>query len=112
MPWFRTVQLGSCTNPPGATVVGVTVNVAGAETTRSAATASGRVMVLLVPKLTAPFRAKALPSMVALSTRVIDVNARILPLNVVPVPSVAELPTCHHTFFAWAPPLSSRATSM
>ena len=31
----------------------------------------------------------------------------MLPRNVVPVPRVAELPTCHHTFFAWAPPLSA-----
>src|SRR5437764_4582774 len=66
VPWFRTVHAGSVTVPSGATVVGVTINVAGAETTRSTGMAYGRVMVLLVPKVTAPFRAKALPSMVAL----------------------------------------------
>ena len=62
---------------------------------------------MFVPKLTAPLRANARPSIVALSTRVMLVSATILPLNVVPVPSVAELPTCHQTFRAWAPPLNA-----
>src|SRR3954462_12833113 len=64
-------------------------------------------MLLLVPRLTAPFRARARPTIVALSTSEIVVRATMLPRNVVPVPRVAELPTCHHTFFAWAPPLSA-----
>jgi len=38
---------------------------------------------------------------------VIDVNARMLPTNVVPVPSVAELPTWKKTLQARAPLMSS-----
>jgi hypothetical protein len=53
----------------------------------------GLVMVL-VSKVTAPFRASVRPSTVALVVSVIEVNARMLPLNEEPVPSVAELPTC------------------
>jgi hypothetical protein len=53
----------------------------------------GLVMVL-VSKVTAPFRASARPSTVAPVVSVIEVNARMFPRNVEPVPSVAELPTC------------------
>ena len=53
----------------------------------------GLVMVL-VSKVTAPFRASVRPSTVAPVVSVIEVNARMFPLNEEPVPSVAELPTC------------------
>src|SRR5947207_5804290 len=62
-------------------------------------------MVLLLPSVTAPLRANALPSRVALSFSVIVVKATMLPFMTLPVPMVAELPTCHQTFFAWAPPM-------
>jgi hypothetical protein len=64
-------------------------------------------MTLPVPNVTAPFRAKALPSILTVLFSVMLVSATILPLNVVPVLSVAALPTCHHTFLARAPPLSA-----
>jgi hypothetical protein len=53
----------------------------------------GLVMVL-VSRVTAPFRASVRPSTVAPVVNVIEVKARMLPRNVEPVPSVAELPTC------------------
>ena len=34
---------------------------------------------------------------------VIDVRARIVPTNVEPTPSVAELPTCQKTLQGWPP---------
>ena len=54
----------------------------------------GSVMVLLVPIVTAPFRAKARPINVTLLFSVMVVSARMLPCHVAgPPPSVAELPT-------------------
>ena len=40
-----------------------------------------------------------------MSFSVIVVKATMLPFMTLPVPMVAELPTCHHTFFACAPPM-------
>ena len=52
---------------------------------------------MFVSMVTAPFRAKALPQgMDAPVFKVMLVNARIFPSNVVLVPSVAELPTCQY----------------
>jgi hypothetical protein len=44
--------------------------------------------------VTPPLRARSLPSTVTPSFTEIDVKAKMLPLNAVRVPSVAELPTC------------------
>ena len=65
----------------------------------------GRVMLLLLTSDTAPLRANALPSSVALELKLMLVSARMFPFITLPVPSVAELPTCQYTFFAWAPPI-------
>ena len=52
-------------------------------------------VMVLVSIVTAPFRASARPSMVApVVGREIEVNAMMVPLKVLAVPSVAELPTC------------------
>lgn len=59
---------------------------------------------MLLSNVTAPFRARALPSMTAPVVMVIEVKARMLPLNMELVPKVAELPTCQQTFEAFAPP--------
>ncbi len=54
-----------------------------------------QLLMVLASSVTAPLRAKALPSViVALVSIVILVRARIWPSNAVLVPSVAELPTC------------------
>ena len=53
--------------------------------------------------VTAPFRARDLPDKVALVLSVMLVSARIFPMNAVPVPIVAELPTCQKTLHCWAP---------
>jgi len=55
---------------------------------------------LLVSIVTAPFRAKALPDTSAPVFRVMLVSARMFPTNAVPVPRVAELPTCQNTLHA------------
>lgn len=47
--------------------------------------------------VTAPFCARALPDTLTSVVRVMLASARILPMNVVFVPSVAELPTCQNT---------------
>ena len=62
-------------------------------------------MTLLVSNVTAPFRASALPFSVAPLVNVMEARAITFPVIVVPVPSVAELPTCQKTFLAWAPPM-------
>ena len=60
-----------------------------------------------VSSVTAPLRASARPWTVTPVVTVIDVNARMLPTNTEPVPSVAELPTCQKTLHAWAPLISA-----
>jgi hypothetical protein len=57
-----------------------------------------------VSNVTAPFRARALPDTLAPVVREMLVKARILPTNTVPVPMVAELPTCQNTLQS-TPPL-------
>jgi hypothetical protein len=57
----------------------------------------------LVSRVTAPVCAKALPCTVAPVVRVLLVRARILPVKAVPVPSVAELPTCQKALQLCAP---------
>jgi hypothetical protein len=55
--------------------------------------------ILLLFSVTAPLIARALPQpMLAPLFRVMLVSARIFPWNEVPVPRVAELPTCQNTF--------------
>src|ERR1035438_2184477 len=56
--------------------------------------------------VTAPFCAKALPQAIfAPVVKVMLVSARIFPEKSVPVPSVAELPTCQNRFGSGRPPL-------
>jgi hypothetical protein len=52
------------------------------------------LLTVLLSRVTAPVRARSLPSTVAPVVAVIEASARMLPLNCVPVPRVAELPTC------------------
>jgi len=52
---------------------------------------------VLLSSVTAPFLASNRPSTVAPVVAAIDVRARMFPLNVELVPSVAELPTCQKT---------------
>ena len=52
----------------------------------------------MVSRVTAPFRANALPSSIVAPVFIVMlVSARMCPSNAVPVPSVAELPTCQNT---------------
>ena len=62
---------------------------------------------MLVSRDTEPLRASARPAMVALVFAVIDVRARMVPVKLVPVPSVAELPTCQKTLHGEAPLISA-----
>ena len=62
----------------------------------------GTFMVLL-SKVTAPFRARALPWRVAPVLSEIDESAKMFPENALVVPTVAEVPTCQNTLEAWAP---------
>jgi hypothetical protein len=64
-------------------------------------------MTLLEPSETAPLRASARPSSVALSTSVMLVSATMLPCHFDEVPMVADEPTCHQTFAADAPLIST-----
>jgi len=66
--------------------------------------AAGTVIALLA-NVTAPVRANALPFSAAPVLSVTDAWAITVPLNLVLVPRVAELPTCQKTLAAWAPPI-------
>ena len=54
-------------------------------------------VMVLESRVTAPVCARARPFKLAPVCRLMDVRARIFPTNEVPVPSVAELTTRHHT---------------
>ncbi len=56
--------------------------------------------------VTAPFKANALPSTVAPVFNVMEVSAMMVPAKSVPVPNVAELPTCQKMLQASAPLIS------
>jgi len=58
--------------------------------------------MVLLSKVTAPFRARALPLRVAPVVSVIEVRAKMFPANVLLVPRVAEDPTCQKTLAARA----------
>jgi hypothetical protein len=66
-------------------------------------TAHVDIVMVLVSNVTAPTLASNRPSTVAAVVAVIDAKARIFPLKVDPVPSVAELPTCQNMLQDWAP---------
>ena len=59
--------------------------------------------------VTAPVRASALPLSAAPVVTVMDACARMVPLKIVLVPRVAELPTCQKTLEATAPPIRTTA---
>lgn len=59
-------------------------------------------VIWLLSSVTAPLRARSRPESVVPVCAVIDVWARMVPSNVVPVPRVAELPTCQKTLQACA----------
>jgi hypothetical protein len=71
------------------------------------ATAHTEMETMFESMVTAPFCARALPDKVALVVKVMLARARILPTKLVPVPMVAELPTCHETLHADAPLISN-----
>jgi hypothetical protein len=64
------------------------------------------VVIVLVSRLTAAVLARSLPWIVAPVPAVIVSAAITVPTNRVPVPSVADDPTCQKTLQAWAPLIS------
>jgi hypothetical protein len=64
------------------------------------------VVIVLVSIVTAAVCASSRPWIVAAVVAVIDAEAMIVPTKRVPVPSVAEEPTCQKTLQAWAPLIS------
>src|SRR5512135_1967854 len=75
------------------------------------AVAQPETLTVLVSSVTAPFRARARPPTLAPVFSVMLVRARMLPLNAVPVPSVAELPTCQNAL-QFEPPLLKVTTEL
>lgn len=65
------------------------------------------VEIVLLSIVTAPVRAKARPTRLALVLRVMLASASTLPTKVVSVPIVAELPTCQNTLQPDAPLIRS-----
>ena len=59
--------------------------------------ASVQRVTVLLSSVTAPLRAKTRPLVVAAVVSVMLESARILPAKLLPVPKVAELPTCQNT---------------
>jgi len=86
-----------------AVFVAVGTNVSVAVGTGVAAAAQGGLEKVLLSNVTAPFCAKARPSKLAPVSMLMDADASILPINDVLVPSVAELPTRHHTLQGFPP---------
>ena len=68
-----------------------------------AVASAGEVETLFESRVTAALRAMRRPLIDAPVVAVIDVSARIVPLNDEYVPRVAELPTCQNTFAACVP---------
>src|SRR4029078_7831686 len=66
-------------------------------------------VITLESSVVAPLRASRRPATVAFVFAVIEVSARMVPTNAVPVPRVAELPTCQNTLQACAPFSSATA---
>ncbi len=56
-----------------------------------------QVLILLVSNVTAPVRAYSPQFDDAPVVAVMEIRARMLPAKLVPVPKVAELPTCQKT---------------
>jgi hypothetical protein len=90
----RPVAVGVLVGRPVA--VGVPVGRAAAQTTGP---------TVFESIVTAPVCARARPFKVAPVFRVMDVSARIFPINTVSVPRVAELTTLHHTLHG-SPPVT------
>src|SRR5436309_4036912 len=75
------------------------------------APAHAEMFTVLVSRVTAPLRASALPVKPAPVVIVMVVRAMMFPENVLPVPSVAELPTCQKRFGGQVvPPVLVRTT--
>jgi hypothetical protein len=91
-----------------AVAVGVAVAVAVGV---AVAAAQAKMPTWFVSIVTAPLRARPLPDTLAPVVRVMLCKARILPTNVVPVPIVAELPTCQNTLQS-TPPLVTRTDAL
>jgi len=87
-------------------VAGTTVAVAGIAVGDALAAHPPEEKVL-VSNVVAPLRANARPETVVPVFSVMLVNARMFPTKRVPVPSVAELPTCQYTLQGEAPLISS-----
>ena len=68
-----------------------------------AVVSAGELVTLFESRVTAALRAKRRPLIDAPVVAVIDVSARMVPLNDEYVPMVAELPTCQNTFAACVP---------
>ena len=85
-------------------VVGVVVPVAiGVAVAVDVAGVPMHTAMVLESIVTAPLRAKTRPDTLALVFKVMLASASMLPWNIVPVPRVAELPTCQNTLHAEAP---------
>ena len=95
----------SASGTSGGAGVGVGVGVGlGVAVGVGAAAQIGPEMVLLF-NVTAPVCARARPSKLAPLFRLMEVSARIFPMNEVAVSRVAELPTLHHTLHG-SPPVT------
>jgi hypothetical protein len=81
----------------------VVVVVAGAAVVVVGAVAQAGAVMVSLSRVTAPLRASTRPVTETPVVTVIDVRATIVPRNIEPVPSVAELPICQKTWQDWAP---------
>src|SRR5205814_5308723 len=95
------VFVARLTDCPAASVYGPVSTAAD----RNRPVAQVGTVIVLASNATAPFRASARPSSVAPAFSVMEVYARMFPLQTELPPSVAELPTCQKTLQARAPPV-------
>ena len=91
------------TGDVGEVVVDVAPEAEVVEVVPTAAAWQAGAVITLSSRVTAPFCASTRPLTSAPVLRVMEVSARIVPVNWLAVPRVAELPTCQKTWHAWAP---------
>ena len=92
-------------------VTGGVVVIGGVVVTGGSVVPQPGLVIVFESRVTAPSRASSRPCTSAFVVAVIDARAMIVPTKSVPVPSVAELPTCQNTLHGLAPLISETLLS-
>ena len=96
-----------CVSPASAVVTRIREDGAGVMSGGGGPEIPAGVLIVLLSKVTAPLRAKALPWRIAPVPSEMDDKASMFPTKTEVVPRVAELPICQKTLEALAPLIST-----